>query len=162
MTIGGLLVRYQLVSLKNIHRIWYSNIAYLEHFGVSTSSQPRYSITRDTNNEIQHSHERPALPLCKFIANSFSCFSSDTMGLCHSPRPVQSMTPFLASWLFCRSHRPTSCPSVSTGNIMRILAVFEHCPTHPNRILPRHRLQLRNRKSMLYREILMRRTYPIA
>jgi hypothetical protein len=48
--------------------------------------QPPHSITRGTNNQIQHSHERPALPLLQI--RWISCFSSD-MGL--SPTQISSI-----------------------------------------------------------------------
>jgi hypothetical protein len=102
----------------------------------------------NTNHQVQHSHERPALSLLRIDRVLLCFFWYRTPSL---TQISSILTPFSASWLLRRYHRPTSCPSVNTGDIIRMSAISKQCPAHPNRILPRRQRQLRNRMSMLHR-----------
>jgi hypothetical protein len=87
--------------------------------------QPRYSVTRGTNNQVQHSHERPALLLPQ--VHCIPLLSSD-YGLCNSPKSVQSIKLFLASQLL---RRLTRLPLVQ----VLVLKISSKCQHFPNNAL---------------------------
>jgi hypothetical protein len=80
--------------------------------------------------------------LCReFIVFSSGCFSDKTPSLTQINSIYKTL---LVTWLLWRQGQPTSCPSVNTGDIIRMTVVSEQRSAHPNHIRSRCRRQLQN------------------
>jgi hypothetical protein len=77
---------------------------------------------------------------------AFKSYHFSDMGLLCSPRTDQPVNTFLVSWAAPTTHQHTSCPNVNAREYQRNINDFleKHCVAHPNHILLRCRMRLRN------------------